>query len=68
MRKSWLFTRQSKGDLQGAEEYYTRAIREDSSNGQIMSQYANLMWQVYQDKERADTYFKQAIEANPIDR
>ncbi|KAI3801100.1 hypothetical protein L1987_29202 [Smallanthus sonchifolius] len=57
------FLYQSKQDLQGAEEYYSRAILVDPNDGEILSQYAKLLWELHRDKERATTYFERAIQA-----
>ncbi|KAK6929701.1 hypothetical protein RJ641_003795, partial [Dillenia turbinata] len=56
---------QSKGDLQGAEEYYSRAILADPTDGEIISQYARLIWELYQDQDKASIYFGQAVQAAP---
>lgn len=59
---------QSKGDVQGAEEYYSRAILADPKDGEVLSQYAKLIWELHQDHERASSYFERAVEASPEDR
>ncbi|KAD3068542.1 hypothetical protein E3N88_36422 [Mikania micrantha] len=41
------FLYQKKQDLQGAEEYYSRAILVDPNDGGILSQYAKLLWEVH---------------------
>ncbi|XP_076942143.1 uncharacterized protein LOC143611927 [Bidens hawaiensis] len=56
------FLYQSKGDLQGAEQYYSRAILADANDGEILSQYAKLLWELHRDRERATTYFERAIQ------
>ncbi|GKB98131.1 tetratricopeptide-like helical domain-containing protein, partial [Tanacetum coccineum] len=53
----------SKQDLQGAEEYYSRAILVDPNDGEILSQYAKLLWELHQDKDRAMSYFERAVQA-----
>lgn len=58
---------QRKGDLQGAEEYYFRAANVDPGDGEILSQYAILVWELHRDHERASTYFKLAAQAAPND-
>lgn len=57
-----------KGDLEAAEEYYSRAILADPSDGETLSQYAKLIWQLHNDREKASSYFEQAIQAAPEDR
>lgn len=63
-----LFWWQSKGDLHGAEEYYSRAIDEDPHNEEILSIYANIVWQLHHNKDRAVAYFERAVAATPEDR
>ncbi|KAF4347950.1 hypothetical protein G4B88_002864 [Cannabis sativa] len=58
---------QSKGDLYGAEDYYSRASVADPEDGEIWMQYAKLVWDVYHDQERASNYFKLATKAAPQD-
>ncbi|XP_062108959.1 uncharacterized protein LOC133819674 isoform X2 [Humulus lupulus] len=58
---------QSKGDLYGAEEYYSRASVADPEDGDIWMQYAKLVWDLYHDQERASSYFKLATKAAPQD-
>ncbi|KAM1439488.1 hypothetical protein ACFX13_013046 [Malus domestica] len=43
------FLWRSKGDLQGAEEYYLQAILADPGGGEIMAQYATLEWEPHHD-------------------
>ncbi|KAL2238710.1 UNVERIFIED_CONTAM: hypothetical protein Sindi_1062700 [Sesamum indicum] len=56
-----------KGDLQRAEEYYSRAILADPEDGEILSQYAKLIWELHHDKERAAIYFERALQASSDD-
>ncbi|KAF7151059.1 hypothetical protein RHSIM_Rhsim02G0044100 [Rhododendron simsii] len=58
---------QSKGDLQGAEEYYSRAILADPADGEIISQYASLVWELHRDRNKAESYFERAVQATPQD-
>ncbi|KAL0383660.1 UNVERIFIED_CONTAM: hypothetical protein Scaly_0653300 [Sesamum calycinum] len=53
-----------KGDLQRAEEYYSRAILADPEDGEILAQYAKLIWELHHDKERAANYFERAVQAS----
>ena len=64
---TYLF-QQSKGDLKGAEEYYHRATLADPENGEILLQYAKIVWDLHQDKDRALSYFERAVRASPQDR
>ncbi|KAK4418439.1 hypothetical protein Salat_2256700 [Sesamum alatum] len=56
-----------KGDLQRAEEYYSRAILADPEDGEILSQYAKLIWELHHDKDRAASYFERAVQASTED-
>lgn len=58
---------QSKGDLHGAEEYYLRATLADPNNGEILMQFAKLIWDLHRDKQRALEYFERAAQASPPD-
>ncbi|KAK6254677.1 hypothetical protein SCA6_015982 [Theobroma cacao] len=58
---------QSKGDVHGAEDYYHRATLADPEDGEILSQYAKIVWELHQDKDRALSYFERAVRASPQD-
>ncbi|XP_057547996.1 uncharacterized protein LOC130826425 [Amaranthus tricolor] len=58
------FLHKSK-DLGGAEEYYSRAILMDPRDGEILSQYAKLTWELHRDEERSLSYFQRAVQASP---
>lgn len=58
---------QSKGDLHGAEEYYSRATLADPDDGELWAQYAKLVWDLHQDRDRATSYFKLATAVAPQD-
>ncbi|KAK4266222.1 hypothetical protein QN277_027174 [Acacia crassicarpa] len=58
---------QSKGDLHGAEEYFLRATLVDPNNGEILMQYAKLVWDLHRDKQRALEYFERAAQASSPD-
>ncbi|WMV17800.1 hypothetical protein MTR67_011185 [Solanum verrucosum] len=60
-----LSTPKCKGDLRGAEEYYSRAVLTDASDGEIISQYANFIWHLHHDQNKASSYFKRAVQASP---
>lgn len=59
---------QSKGDLKRAEEYYSRAILADPKDGDVLSQYAKLVWELHRDQDRAVNYFERAVHVAPEDR
>lgn len=61
------FLYQSKGDLQGAEEYYSSAILADPQDGEVLSEYAKLVWELHHDQDKALVYFERAIQAAPRD-
>ncbi|VAI10690.1 unnamed protein product [Triticum turgidum subsp. durum] len=56
---------QVKGDRRRAEEYYSRAILADPDDGELLSEYARLVWEVHGDEERASSYFDRAARADP---
>lgn len=58
----------SKKDLLGAEKYYSRAILTDPGDGEMLSQYAKIVWELPHDYERASNYFERAVEVAPGDR
>ena len=62
-----LYCVQEKGDFKRSEEYYERAILAEPNNGEVLSQYAQLQWNVHGDKDRAEIYYNQALEAAPED-
>lgn len=59
---------QCKQDREGAEEYYSRAILADPNDGEVLSQYGKLVWELHHDQERASSYFERAVQASPEDR
>ncbi|XP_009767922.1 uncharacterized protein [Nicotiana sylvestris] len=56
---------QSKGDLSGAEHYYFQATLADPKDGDTLSQYAKLVWELHRDKDIASDYFERAVHAAP---
>lgn len=58
---------QSNGDLEGAEEYFHRATMADPNDGEILVQYAKLVWENHHDKDTALVYFERAVQASPQD-
>ncbi|KAG4908287.1 hypothetical protein AAZX31_20G186400 [Glycine max] len=58
---------QSNGDLQGAQEYFLQATVADPNDGEILMQYAKLVWENHHDKDRAMVYFERAVQAAPQD-
>ncbi|KAK2967925.1 hypothetical protein RJ640_010535 [Escallonia rubra] len=55
----------SKGDLEGAEYYYSRAILADPGDGEIIAQYAKVVWELHHDQDKALSYFERAVQAAP---
>lgn len=55
-------------DYPKAEEFYSRAILADPGDGEVLSQYAKLIWDFNHDHDRAASYFEQAVQAAPNDR
>ncbi|KAL0456902.1 UNVERIFIED_CONTAM: hypothetical protein Slati_1029400 [Sesamum latifolium] len=58
---------ESKRDFSGAEKYYFRATRADPNDGEILSRYAKLVWELHGDQARASDYFERAAKAAPED-
>ncbi|KAI8001620.1 hypothetical protein LOK49_LG09G01003 [Camellia lanceoleosa] len=58
----------SKRDLQGAEQYYSRAVLAYPTDGEIISQYAKLVWELHHDKDKAMSYFERAVQDTPEDK
>jgi Tfp pilus assembly protein PilF len=56
---------QVKGDYRRADEYYSRAILADPDDGELLSEYAKLVWEVHRDEDRASSYFERAAKASP---
>ncbi|KAH7296052.1 hypothetical protein KP509_26G006900 [Ceratopteris richardii] len=56
-----------KGDVKKAEEYYERAILADPNDGEVLSSYAKLQWDVNKDQDRAEAYYDRAVQAAPDD-
>ncbi|KAK6940614.1 hypothetical protein RJ641_030145 [Dillenia turbinata] len=54
---------ESEQDLEGAEEIYSRAILVDPRDGEILSQYARLVWELHHDHDRASSYIERAVQA-----
>lgn len=59
---------QVKEDPIGAEEYYSRAIQADAGNGEMMAEYAKLVWELHHHGDKASSFFEQAVEASPGNR
>ncbi|KAK3019094.1 hypothetical protein RJ639_004963 [Escallonia herrerae] len=61
------FLHHSKGDLEGAEYYYSRAILADPGDGEIIAQYAKVAWELHHDQDKALSHFERAVQAAPND-
>lgn len=58
---------QVEKDAERAQEYYGRAILENSGDGEALSMYGKLIWETKRDEKRAQGYFDQAVNASPDD-
>lgn len=63
-----IYILQTKKDLRSAEEYYCRAILADPTDGDVLCQYAKLVWELHRDRGRARNYFERAVQAAGEDR
>ncbi|KAL7618049.1 hypothetical protein Lser_V15G02842 [Lactuca serriola] len=63
--KNYAHFLQLNGDVNGAEEYYFRATMADPKDGEILMQYAKLIWELHRDQDRASGYFQSAVHAAP---
>lgn len=58
---------QSNGDLQAAEYYYLCAMQADPGDGEILSRYAQILWELYHDRQKALPYFERSVQSAPED-
>ncbi|THG04381.1 hypothetical protein TEA_003180 [Camellia sinensis var. sinensis] len=65
--KSELPKNESKRDLQGTEQYYSSAVLADPADGEIISQYAKVVWELHHDQDKAMSYFERAVQATAED-
>ncbi|KAK4801210.1 hypothetical protein SAY86_021697 [Trapa natans] len=58
---------QRKGKFDGAEEYFLQATLADPDSAELLIQYAQFLWDVRHDQERALAYFESATQIVPAD-
>ncbi|GFP83425.1 hypothetical protein PHJA_000485900 [Phtheirospermum japonicum] len=56
---------ESNRDFSAAEEHYYRATLADPKDGEILSEYAQLVWDIHGDRAKASDYFERAVRAAP---
>ena len=54
--------------MKRAEEYYSRALLAEPGEGEVLSKYAKVIWELHGDRGRAGGYFEQAVQAAPQNR
>ncbi|KAE8774531.1 Tetratricopeptide repeat (TPR)-like superfamily protein [Hordeum vulgare] len=54
-----------KVDRRRVEDYYSHAILADPNDGELLSEYAKLVWEVHGKEECASSYFDRAARADP---
>lgn len=53
--------------MKKAEEYCERAILGNTNDGNVLSLYADLILHNHGDRDRAHTYYQQAVKMSPED-
>ncbi|CAL9241389.1 unnamed protein product [Arabidopsis halleri] len=61
------FLKEVKGDMKKAEEYCERAILGNTNDGNVLSLYADLILHNHRDRQRAHSYYQQAVKMSPED-
>ncbi|KAF3457825.1 hypothetical protein FNV43_RR02485 [Rhamnella rubrinervis] len=59
---------EDQGRPQRAEEYYSRAVQADPKDGELMAEYAKLVWELHHDGDKASSFFEKAVQAAPGNR
>ena len=60
-----IFLARKRGDLDGAESYYRRALEADPKHANHLGNYAIFLEQKRGDLDRAESYYRRALEADP---
>ncbi|KAL6532454.1 hypothetical protein OROGR_014424 [Orobanche gracilis] len=56
---------ESKRNFSDAEEYYYLATLADPKDGEVLSEYAKLVWEIHGNQAKASDYFERAVKAAP---
>lgn len=56
------------GCFEGPEDYYSSSVQADPRDGEGVSQYAQLVWELHTDQEKTFVYFERVVEAAPAAR
>lgn len=58
----------TKGELEGPEYYYSHALQAVPRDGEVVSNYAQLVWELHHDQDKTSVYFECVVEDAPATR